>query len=262
MYHHTRLIRAAMDANNIPVLEYLIDRFKDEQPKPPWRIDYRPIMQALHRLEHFKLFYVADPTITTWSIGYVENPLGYAVLWKQVEVVDFLLGEGLDPNEGRAGGEPAICSAVRAGDLQIANMLLDHGATVKGSDMLAIAQAAGWLEMIKLLVLKGGMDVNMVQRTDERFPKPESIEIDSRKRYSFASASSVNSVKEARKRAADEKPVLHRAVEMGQADMVKGLLRDLGADPNVKDGLGRTAFDVAKEKENQRIIRLLTEKSR
>lgn len=239
---HGELIRAAMAANNVPVMKYLINKFKDDQPMPPWRIDYLTIMVATEKLEYFKLFYDVDPLVGIWGCGHVANVPGLAVLGSDVPLLDFLLKKGINPDDAMTFGRPSMSHAVHSGKLEIVNMLLDHGATVKGSNALAIAQEADRFDVIKLLVDKGKMDINIAQHSNAYSYNPEDADEDG-------------------EIAANASPILHLAIEMGQTELVRALLRDLNADPMVKDGKDRTALERAQEKGNQKMIQLLTEKT-
>jgi ankyrin repeat protein len=233
------LLAAAMDGNNTPVLEYLIAKFKDDQPSPPWQADYKVIMQATERLEHFKLFWEADPSVSTAYLGHTGNVPGFAVMGQNIPMLAFLLKTGVNPDDAQLMHRPAINWAVHSGYSEIVDLLLDHGAHVKESNALAIAQEADKLDILKLLVEKGGMDINVAQE----------------------SASDDDQGDNDGDGTANTGPVLHLAIAKGQAEMVRALLQDLKADATVKDGEGRTALQRAQEQGNQEILNLLARKA-
>ncbi|KAH6672783.1 ankyrin repeat-containing domain protein [Plectosphaerella plurivora] len=233
------LLKAAIDGNNTPVLGYLIAKFKDEQPLPPWQADRIVIMEAAERLEHFKLFWEADPSVNMAYLGHTGNMPGWAVLRRDVPLLTFLLKTGANPDDAELFHRPAITRAISFGYSDIVSLLLDHGAHVKESNALAIALEADKLQVdiIKLLVEKGGMDLNIAQK----------------------SASDDGSGDNDGDDAAKTGPVLHLAIAKGQTEIVRALLQDLKADPTVKDGEGRTALQRAQEQGNREILDLLAQ---
>lgn len=234
------LLKAAMDGNNTPVLKYLITKFKDDQPSSPWQADYTVIMNATERLEHFKLFWEADPSVNMAYMGHTGNTPGLAVLGQNIPLLVFLLETGVNPNDAQLLHRPAITQAVRLGYSDIVGLLLDHGAHVKESNALAMALRLDRLDIMKLLVEKGGMDINAAQ---------ESASDDD-----YSGDDDGDDV-------ANTGPVLHLAIAKGQTEMVRALLQDLNADPTAKDGKGRTALQRAKEQENREILNLLARKT-
>jgi ankyrin repeat protein len=238
-HQSAELLAAAMEWNNTPVLEYLITKFKDDQPSPPWQADYKVIMQATERLEHFKLFWEADPSVSTAHLGHTGNVPGFAVMGQNIPLLAFLLNTGVNPDDAQLMHKPAINWAIHSGYSEIVSLLLDHGAHVKELNALAIALEADKLDILKLLVEKGGMDVNVVQED----------------------ASNDDHDDEDGDDAANTGPVLHLAITKGQTEMVRALIQDLKADATVKDGKGRTALQRAQEQGNLEILNLLAGKT-
>jgi ankyrin repeat protein len=147
------------------------------------------------------------------------TPLQYAIFRSSVpaEVIRILLEYGAEVNAADPNGRMAIHYAIRrSGDeadaLEIAEMLIDHGAELdpekeENSTALraAIHNRADMLE----LVLKNGADPN--------------------------------------KHSKDMKYPIHYAVYNGDVKSVK-LLKEYGADLDVKDKAGKTALDRAQDK--------------
>lgn len=234
-YHLPELFMAAMDGNNCPVLEYLITKFRDDKPSPPWYADYKVIMQATQRLEYFKLFWEADPSVSTAYLGHTGNALGLVVLGGNVPLLRFLLKAGANPNYAQLMHRPAVNFAVHSACSEIVNLLLDYGASVKESNAMAIALDAGRMDILRLLVEKGGMDINIIQK-DATY----SYEGDNNGEDPIISG-----------------PVLHLASAKGQTDVVRVLLHDFKADTKADDDKGRTALQIAQEHGYQEIVRLL-----
>ncbi|CEJ85944.1 hypothetical protein VHEMI03965 [[Torrubiella] hemipterigena] len=234
-YQPPELFMAAMDGNNCPVLEYLITNFRDDKPSPPWYTDYKVIMQATQRLEHFKLFWAADPSVSTAYLGHTGNALGLVVLGGNVPLLRFLLEAGANPNDAQLMHRPAANFAIHSACSEIVNLLVDYGASIKESNALAIALDAGRMDILKLLIEKGGMDINIIQK-DATY----SYEGDNNGDEPIISGT-----------------VLHLAIAKGQTDVVRVLLHDFKADTKIEDDKGRTALLVAQEHGYQEIVSLL-----
>ena len=116
--------------------------------------------------------------------------------------------------------------------MEMAALLILHGARVNGSGAIVMAAEDGKMEMVKLL-LNEGADINEIgieHPTDPRFRE-------------------------------DMGTALHRAVERGQEEVV-GFLLERGADAGLKDPMGRTPADLAKGKGNEKILKSLKERKK
>lgn len=235
------LLNRAMWGNNVPVLTYLIARFKDGQPKLPWEIARGASMDAARNVEYYKLLWEANPDILTAHFGHMGNAGGLVILARCAPTLAFMLEKGLDPDSPEFNSKPAIHVAASEGYLEIVTMLLDHGANIKQTNSLAEAQDEGQLDVLKFLVEKGGMDVNMAQKKVNDSPGYDSDEDDDPDVAEAAKAS----------------PVLHLAIAKGQREVVRFLLQELNADATVTDGKGRTALQVAQKKKDKKILELL-----
>ncbi|KAL8943250.1 MAG: hypothetical protein Q9211_001045 [Gyalolechia sp. 1 TL-2023] len=146
------------------------------------------------------------------------------------EMTRLCLSHGADPNRNLVDEHMSILAAVAGsehGSVQMAKLLIDHGAVVKGSGAIVMAAEEGKLDMVRFL-LEVGADINEVgieHPTDPRFQE-------------------------------DMGTALHRAAFGGYVDLVKFLMTN-GADKGVKDPTGRTALDLPREKGNGGIATLL-----
>ena len=144
------------------------------------------------------------------------------------------LSHGVDPNMNSVDRRMSILASVaefERGSVEMAALLIEHGAKVNGSCAIVMAAEEGKLDMVGLLLEKGaGIDeVGIEHPMDPRY-----IE--------------------------DVGSALHRAVVGGHSDIVKFLL-EKGANMDLKDGLGRTALELAEESGNHRILEMLKQQS-
>ena len=162
------------------------------------------------------------------AVERLGSPLGIAILYQNLDLVRFLLARGADPNSYYPF--PRISLLQQAALLQsmvIMRLLINHGATMRGSKALQGAAQAGSVDAAAL-ALGLGEDVDEVFRWD------------------MCDQEEVNNVGTA----------LHVAVRHNQETMVEFLLQR-GAKQNLLDGVGGTAKALAAEMGNPRIIRLL-----
>ena len=140
------------------------------------------------------------------------------------------LEHGADPNKNLVDEHKSILAAVaELASVEMAALLIQYGADVKGSGAIVMAAEEGKLKMVELLLEKGA-DVDQIgieHPTDERY------------REDMGSA-------------------LHRAVNGGHRDVVHFLI-ERGANLNLKDVLGRTPMDLALAKNDEHIAKMLKE---
>ena len=141
------------------------------------------------------------------------------------------LDRGADPNANLVDEHKSLLAAVaELASVEMATLLIQHGARVNGSGAIVMAAEEGKLDMVRLL-LDHGADINEIgieHPTDPRF------------REDMGSA-------------------LHRAVEAGHEDVVRFLL-EKGADVQLKDVMGRTPLGLAEKKGSKDITRRLKER--
>ena len=141
------------------------------------------------------------------------------------------LDRGADPNRNLVDEYKSLLAAVaELASIQMAALLIRHGAHVKGSGAIVMAAEEGKLDMVKLL-LDQGADINEVGIEDPTDP---------RSREDMGSA-------------------LHRAVTAGHEEVARFLL-DQSADVNLTDVMRRTPLDLAEANQNRGMIELLKER--
>lgn len=126
--------------------------------------------------------------------------------------------KGAWPNQrvDSTGGQCALTAAAGHTDRQMVELFLNHGAQIEGSGALILAAATGNEENVRCLLSRGA-NVN------------ESVRLGDLKRSTPAESA------------------LHNAVEYGNIGIVE-LLLAAGADLTLKDGRGRTAAEIGREK--------------
>ena len=210
------------------------------------------------------------PDLVRWSIAKgVEIPLMHqAAYFGEIDKVKSLLSEGADVNQkDKAGFTPLHC-AVFGRRKGVVQLLLKNGADVKAiscadATPLFWACARGYLDMVKVLV-DNGAKVN--GRATMRMTWGPSI-LDNWSNLHMAAHAGHADVVEylldngadihARCTRGDEGLTpLHMAARNGRVNAVKVLLVK-GADASLKSEGGRTALDLAKEKNHTEIVELL-----
>jgi len=155
------------------------------------------------------------------------NAYGYTPLCRaagrNLECVQWLLGQGADINAGTKSGETPLAYAISMEKLDVAQYLIDKGAELRGVDssgatLLHRAARKKSPEFAKLLLAKGA-DINA---KDKRGVTP-----------------------------------LHRAADSKSAIATFELLLAKGADRAAKDNAGKTPLDYATKAKNQAAINLL-----
>ena len=116
-------------------------------------------------------------------------------------------------------------------NVEMIELFIKYGAQVDSSGALIVAAQYGKLETISCLIAHGA-NVNLIQWTDTMiFKRPDQAE-----------------------------SALHRAVK-GSHKAVAALLLENGADVNLEDANGKTSLDLARDMENDSLVRLLCEHS-
>jgi ankyrin repeat protein len=166
-----------------------------------------------------------DPNL---SVGHQGDPLIMCVGANKTPLVKWLLGHGADPNANTVSlTHSALDIAAMHATPEIAGLLLEHGAQLKGSHALKRATYYGRLDMMTYLLAQGA-DINDI-------PESEYV-ADAERQAGMGTA-------------------LHEAVKNGQADAAR-LLLEKGANPDLKNSLGRTPLACALEKNNGDLVRL------
>lgn len=146
--------------------------------------------------------------------------LGFAVVQSRYDFAKYLLERGAKPGLSVALNRylRIITCAAELSDTAMIELLLEHGAVLKGSQALIFAVRKGKLENAKILIARGA-DLNEVKEDRSLYPNP----------HKGATA-------------------LHIAVEKGYLEVVD-LLLQAGADVFIRDAEGKTPAEIAREHE-------------
>ncbi|KAG6867837.1 hypothetical protein C0993_010471, partial [Termitomyces sp. T159_Od127] len=170
-----------------------------------------------------------------WDINtYLGSFMGdlLALFVDSPSLLEWAIERGADPNlHSNNGGQSVLESAVIHGPLESVEVLIDKGgAHINNTNALKYAAWSGRTEMIELLLEKGA-------EIDE-IPRPE---------YSLDLMYPDTGLGTA----------LHQAVMAGQLEAVQ-LLLARGADPRVRNLVGKTALDLAREENHSMIVYAMT----
>ena len=149
-----------------------------------------------------------------------------------MDFVGWLLDHGANPNSGHlmADSTSALCAAAERGRIDLATLLIDHGARVSGSGALPAAAGQGNIEMVRFLIEQGA-------------------EIDEIGVHDFGD----------RRKKKEEGTALHKAAARGDIDLA-ALLLEKGARLEVKDPLDRTPLVRAREEGQEVMVTFLESK--
>ncbi|KAI4129291.1 MAG: hypothetical protein LQ338_002300 [Usnochroma carphineum] len=165
-----------------------------------------------------------------YYIPWFGDILSNVALRNDLEWARLCLSHGADPNKNLVDEHKSVLAAVaesEEGSVEMAELLTEYGARVKGSGAIVMAAEVGNMDMVRFLMEKGA-DVNEMgieHPTDPRYEE-------------------------------DVGTALHRAVVGGHRDIVK-LLLEKGADTGLTDLMGRTPLDLAREKADEGISDML-----
>jgi ankyrin repeat protein len=194
--------------------------------------DRSAIEGALHSsntLSVFQAFFEAGWDVN-FHLGHMHDALYFAASTDDVELIQWLLEHGADPNANNdLPSLSTLAEAATEASTNVVGLLLEHGASLHQSDALQAAARAGRVDMIEYLLGKGA-DINEV--------------IEDKWGYAHSKL--------------DEKvgTALHQAAAYGKRDAVM-LLLEKGADMTIKDEKGRTALQVVQEAEQKDTMDIL-----
>lgn len=222
------MLKGAAKAGHSDIVEHLLafaQRNNIAYDKVIDRCVTAAAIEGVNSLEVFRVFVKVWPGSASLDMGHINDPLSYSIAKRKVELVKFLLDNGVDPNLAcaayRGPGYYLRMSVSISTNLVDTEALLQHGAQIKHSGAIREAAGSGRVDALELL-LKYGADI------DERLPKDVGF-LERKKRDQHAS----------------ETP-LHVAVLKNQVDVTRWLLNH-GADTGVLDLQGRTAELIARE---------------
>lgn len=141
--------------------------------------------------------------------------------------------------------------------MELARELLSRGSDInyvneKGETALSIAIIGGHQKLVEFLLSEGAdVDIRKNKTTSIDIKLSENTTEQDKPRYEKMFA-------EYRNRENKVWSPIHIAVQSGNTNIVQ-LLLNHGADPTVKDKFGRTSFDIAEEKGNEKVKKLLSE---
>lgn len=207
-----KLMYAAASQNHVKIVKYCLDNGASVTP------DVMQILLINRARETYILLLESKAVDINYYIPWWGDILSNVARRDDLDWAKFCLERGADPNLHLVEEHKSVLASVaELASVEMAALLIQHGAHVKGSGAIVMAAEEGKLDMVKLL-LDHGADINEVgieHPTDPRFKE-------------------------------DVGSALHRAVEAGHEDVVKFLL-DEGADVNLKNVMGADTVGVVTE---------------
>jgi len=240
---------SAADGNCVDLATLLLDQGASVDARD--RIGARPLSHAARsgHIEMLDLLLARGAPIDARDLN-GATALYQAADRGQTAVVQRLIERGADVHlTGRSGVSP-VAAAAYAGRDSIVKILLAHGADARAADdtgkpPVIYAAASGRLDIVKQLMAAGNIELNAryandlsllmwASGPDEKIPEEQAIEVVS---YLLDSGAHIDD-RDDRGRTA-----LMIAAEGGHA-AIADLLLARGADPSLKDKVGKRAADL------------------
>lgn len=225
----TAMLTKATQNNHLDTVRYVLTLL------PGMEIPEETVRWALLScsIEMYRTLFMYDPSIIHKTIrDGRETQLDKALsVPTSPEYIAFLISCGLKPSNDAYDASPLglACGTWQTRSVELCTILLQHGASLLHSGVLAAAAAkTGRIEVVSWL-LEQGADVNDIITNAALITHPCK---------------------------GNPWPALHAAIESGHLDVVR-LLLDRGADPELLDGKGRTAYAVAKAGGDEQMVSLL-----
>lgn len=222
-----QMLKAAAEKGQDSVVQYLIKRNMQTKDSFTFHRDF--IIQVLNggpvALECLRKH---DANVLTADLGHFGDPLAVASFTNNVDLVSYLLAQGVDPNGSKILGRPAIEQAAGYSTKDIVSLLLQNGAKFEGTNALLQAFLNGRVDILKML-LEQGDDVNIIQGVDGWAEEHNTV----------------------------PGPILHSAISKRDTNVVRMLLNEFKADPMAKDTEGVTAIQRAEATGDREIIRMV-----
>ena len=191
------------------------------------------------------------------------TPLHYSAWHGKNEVVKYLLSMGADTNVRDNTNSSPLMYSVASNHLETSELLIEAGADINAKDfrgMTALHDASqyGYLKMVELLL---DYDASPNIKSNESSGGLCPLHLASLRGHIAVVESLVDYGAMVDCKSATDRTPLYCAVEICDEDIVKLLLRR-GADPHIKLINGKTCFELAKDKGEESILKLLKEYSR
>lgn len=190
--------------------------------------DVMKILLINRSKETYTLLLDGQAVDINYYIPWFGDILGCVATRDDFEWTRLCLRYGADPNRNLVDDYKSLLAAVaELASVEMAALLIEHGASVSGSGAIVMAAEEGKLEMVRLLLEKGADidEIGIEHPTDERYKD-------------------------------DMGSALHRAVEGGYKEVVRFLI-DKGASVDLKDMMGRTPLMLAQARKDKIIIEML-----
>ena len=179
--------------------------------------------RAIHTHAYLLGSKAVDPD---YYVPFFGDILGIAAQLGDLEWTKLCLDHGANPNLHKIDDRKTVLGAsAERGRMETVDMLLKRGADLDGSGAIVLAAEAGKLDMVKYLWEKGANVDELGSGVDDRT-------------VTYAGGA------------------LHKAVDRGHEDVVR-LLLEKGADRHLTDDHGRTPLQLAEERGEEEIARML-----
>ncbi|KAL9588401.1 MAG: hypothetical protein Q9203_002786 [Teloschistes exilis] len=216
------LLYAASGADQVKIVQYCLDnhaQVTNEEMR---------IVLINRAKETYELLLDAKAIDVDYHIPWFGDILGNVAAEDDQDWTALCLRHGADPNRNLVDEHKSVLAAVaELASVETAKLLVEGGATVRGSGAIVMAAEEGNLAMVKFL-LDHGADVDEVgieHPTDERYKE-------------------------------DMGTALHKAAGGGHEDVARLLINN-GARLDIRDPLGRTSMALAQAEGKDRIVKLM-----
>lgn len=217
----SEMLKTAAYNDNADVAAYLLTR------GAPFSDDVMQEIRLGHSFAVYKVLVKKTYDPKRRAVPWVDDILGHVCPTTDISWARFCLENGADPNLMVAHSMCALAAAAGESTVEMADLLLQHGAKMDGSGAIVIAAENGKLDMVEFLLEKGA-------------------DIDEIVLKNFGSS----------KVTTEGGSALHKAVTNKRLDVV-GFLLFKGADVHLVDIRGRTPLMRATETGDHEIIDLL-----
>ncbi len=216
----------------------------------------------------------------------LNQALAFAVIDGNLDVVKLTLSRGADINAKDKHGWTPLFHAVKHGELEIASYLLENGAEVNlisvlGTTPLRLASAQGDIDMVKLLLAKGA-DANLtgdhgyspLHRAAEESKNVEVVRmlishganVNARSRDGRTPLMKSCYVPEITKVLIESRAEIDAQDDEGRTALffasyyrcraTARILVENGADPNIKNKQGESAWDIARKRKDKELYKI------